>query len=127
MELPSENEVMERKSTEDNDDGDSDRGEEEEKDEDAGVDDAVGGHVTTASESLTVEDNIIFTQPVTLGIATPSVRVRVAPSPLSLCPLMGMELYMLLALLCSFPLTEQASLPALLKLLLSVVNLRAGM
>ncbi len=70
-----ENEVMKRNRTELKDDGDGDRGEEEE-DEDVGGDDAVGEHVTTAIDSLTAEDKITFTQPVTL--ATPPVNNRPA-------------------------------------------------
>lgn len=68
---------MRRNSTELNDNGNGGGGEEEE-DEDVGGDDAVGGHVTTASESLTAADNITFTQPVTLAIATPPVNTQPA-------------------------------------------------
>ncbi len=72
-----ENEVMKRNSTELKDDGDGDRGEEEE-DEDVGGNDAVGEHVTTAIDSLTAEDKITFTQPVTLATATLPVNNRPA-------------------------------------------------
>lgn len=72
-----DNGVMKRDSTELKDDGNSDRGEEEE-DEDVRGDDTVGGHVTTAVDSLTAADNITFTQPVTLAIAAPPVNTRLA-------------------------------------------------
>ncbi|XDV36043.1 hypothetical protein PO909_005895 [Leuciscus waleckii] len=82
-----DNEVTKRNSTELKDNGDGDRGEEEE-DEDLGGNDAVSGHVTTAIDSLTAADNITFTQPVTLTIATPPVNTQ--PAVLNL-PIDGQE------------------------------------
>ena len=72
-----ENEVMKRNSTYHNDDGGGDRGGGEE-DEDVGGNDTVGGRVTSARDSLTAADNITFTQPVTLAIATPPVNTQPA-------------------------------------------------